>query len=79
MDAPDAPAPGTSTLTARHWNTHAGFRSGGDHDRSWIRTMIYVAAWYDRDPSFYVAPPMLQRMADAGRLGRKPGSGFYSY
>ena len=27
----------------------------------------------------YAAPPLLQRMVDAGRLGRKTGSGFYSY
>ncbi|MGW0704657.1 3-hydroxybutyryl-CoA dehydrogenase [Streptomyces sp. NPDC002643] len=27
----------------------------------------------------YAAPPLLQRMVDAGRLGRKTGAGFYSY
>lgn len=27
----------------------------------------------------YAAPPLLQRMVDAGRLGRKTGSGFYRY
>ncbi|WP_309505981.1 3-hydroxybutyryl-CoA dehydrogenase [Streptomyces pyxinicus] len=27
----------------------------------------------------YAAPPLLQRMVEAGRLGRKTGSGFYSY
>ncbi len=27
----------------------------------------------------YAAPPLLQRMVDAGRLGRKTGSGFYTY
>ncbi|WP_280526425.1 3-hydroxybutyryl-CoA dehydrogenase [Streptomyces cacaoi] len=27
----------------------------------------------------YAAPPLLQRMVDAGRLGRKAGAGFYSY
>lgn len=27
----------------------------------------------------YAAPPILQRMVDAGRLGRKSGAGFYSY
>ncbi|WP_411133440.1 3-hydroxyacyl-CoA dehydrogenase family protein [Streptomyces sp. C10] len=27
----------------------------------------------------YAAPPLLARMVDAGRLGRKSGSGFYSY
>jgi len=27
----------------------------------------------------YAAPPILQRMVDAGRLGRKNGAGFYTY
>lgn len=27
----------------------------------------------------YAAPPLLQRMVDAGRLGRKSGGGFYAY
>lgn len=27
----------------------------------------------------YAAPPILQRMVDAGRLGRKSGAGFYAY
>lgn len=27
----------------------------------------------------YAAPPLLQRMVAAGRLGRKTGSGFYPY
>jgi 3-hydroxybutyryl-CoA dehydrogenase len=27
----------------------------------------------------YAAPPILQRMVDAGRLGRKAGAGFYTY
>lgn len=27
----------------------------------------------------YAAPPLLQRMVDAGRLGRKSGGGFYPY
>jgi len=27
----------------------------------------------------YAAPPILQRMVDAGRLGRKSGAGFYTY
>lgn len=29
--------------------------------------------------ALYAAPPLLQRMVDAGRLGRKTGSGFYTY
>ncbi|MFV0462593.1 MAG: 3-hydroxybutyryl-CoA dehydrogenase [Nostocoides sp.] len=31
-----------------------------------------------REPS-YVSPPMLRRLVDAGHLGRKSGSGFFSY
>lgn len=31
-----------------------------------------------KDP-LYAAPPLLQRMVEAGRLGRKTGSGFYTY
>jgi 3-hydroxybutyryl-CoA dehydrogenase len=27
----------------------------------------------------YAAPPLLQRMASAGLLGRKSGQGFYDY
>jgi 3-hydroxybutyryl-CoA dehydrogenase len=27
----------------------------------------------------YAAPPILQRMVDAGRMGRKTGAGFYTY
>ena len=27
----------------------------------------------------YSAPPLLQRMVDAGLLGRKSGRGFYQY
>ena len=29
--------------------------------------------------ALYAAPPILQRMVDAGRLGRKSGAGFYAY
>lgn len=27
----------------------------------------------------YAAPPLLARMVEAGRLGRKSGHGFYDY
>ncbi|MGW1181446.1 3-hydroxyacyl-CoA dehydrogenase family protein [Streptomyces drozdowiczii] len=42
-----------------------------------------TAAWpkctrSTRSP-LYAAPPLLQRIVDAGRLGRKSGSGFYPY
>jgi 3-hydroxybutyryl-CoA dehydrogenase len=39
-----------------------------------------AASLYDeyREPT-YAAPPLLKRMVDAGRLGRKTGCGFYSY
>ena len=39
-----------------------------------------ASSMYDeyKEP-LYAAPPLLQRMVDAGRLGRKSGSGFYAY
>ncbi|MEV7286568.1 3-hydroxybutyryl-CoA dehydrogenase [Streptomyces sp. NPDC093252] len=46
-----------------------------------LDTVASVASsMYDefKEP-LYAAPPLLQRMVDAGRLGRKSGSGFYSY
>ena len=35
--------------------------------------------YYEFKEPLYAAPPLLQRMVDAGRLGRKTGSGFYPY
>ncbi|WP_179120036.1 3-hydroxybutyryl-CoA dehydrogenase [Streptomyces tsukubensis] len=35
--------------------------------------------WAEYKEPLYGAPPLLQRMVDAGRLGRKSGSGFYTY
>ncbi|GAA1518136.1 3-hydroxybutyryl-CoA dehydrogenase [Streptomyces albidochromogenes] len=46
-----------------------------------LDTVASVAdSMYDeyKEP-LYAAPPLLQRMVDAGRLGRKTGSGFYPY
>ncbi|GAA3553682.1 3-hydroxybutyryl-CoA dehydrogenase [Streptomyces sp. WAC 01325] len=46
-----------------------------------LDTVASVAdSMYDefKEP-LYAAPPLLQRMVDAGRLGRKTGSGFYTY
>ena len=46
-----------------------------------LDTVASVAdSMYDeyKEP-LYAAPPLLQRMVDAGRLGRKSGSGFYPY
>ncbi|WP_319353365.1 MULTISPECIES: 3-hydroxyacyl-CoA dehydrogenase family protein [unclassified Streptomyces] len=41
------------------------------------RTAAQLYAEY-KEP-LYAAPPLLQRMVDAGRLGSKTGSGFYPY
>lgn len=35
--------------------------------------------YHEYKEALYAAPPLLQRMVDAGRLGRKSGSGFYTY
>ncbi len=35
--------------------------------------------YHEYKEPLYAAPPLLARMVDAGRLGRKSGSGFYSY
>ncbi len=46
-----------------------------------VRAMVgCTAGMYEeyKEP-LYAAPPLLQRMVDAGRLGRKSGSGFYPY
>jgi 3-hydroxybutyryl-CoA dehydrogenase len=43
-------------------------------------TMAVAESLYDefKEPLF-APPPLLQRMVDAGLLGRKTGRGFYSY
>jgi len=43
-------------------------------------TISRLPSMYDeyKEP-LYAAPPLLQRMVEAGRLGRKTGSGFYTY
>ncbi|MGV0850543.1 3-hydroxybutyryl-CoA dehydrogenase [Mycolicibacterium phlei] len=46
-----------------------------------LDTMKLIAdAMYDeyRDPN-YAPPPLLQRMVEAGQLGKKSGKGFYTY
>jgi 3-hydroxybutyryl-CoA dehydrogenase len=47
-------------------------------DQSTVASVAF--SMYDeyKEP-LYAAPPLLQRMVDAGRLGRKSGSGFYTY
>ncbi|MFJ6465461.1 3-hydroxyacyl-CoA dehydrogenase family protein [Streptomyces sp. NPDC091387] len=50
---------------------------GGRTPTSTAGTHVLLYAEY-KEP-LYAAPPLLQRMVDAGRLGRKTGSGFYPY
>jgi hypothetical protein len=38
-----------------------------------------VSLYAEYKEPLYAAPPILQRMVDAGRLGRKSGAGFYQY
>ncbi|RPK73842.1 3-hydroxybutyryl-CoA dehydrogenase [Streptomyces sp. ADI97-07] len=42
----------------------------------WLTDQLQFAEY--KEP-LYAAPPLLRRMVDAGRLGRKTGSGFYPY
>ncbi len=35
--------------------------------------------YHEYKEPLYAAPPLLQRMVDAGLLGRKSGRGFYQY
>ncbi|GHH75541.1 3-hydroxybutyryl-CoA dehydrogenase [Streptomyces sulfonofaciens] len=46
-----------------------------------LDTVVSVATsmYEEYKEPLYAAPPLLQRMVDAGRLGRKTGSGFYVY
>lgn len=46
-----------------------------------LDTVASVAAsmYEEYKEPLYAAPPLLQRMVDAGRLGRKTGAGFYAY
>ena len=38
-----------------------------------------VGMYHEYKEPLYAAPPLLQRMVDAGLLGRKSGRGFYQY
>jgi 3-hydroxybutyryl-CoA dehydrogenase len=40
---------------------------------------IATSMYQEYKEPLYAAPPILQRMVDAGRLGRKSGAGFYTY
>lgn len=40
---------------------------------------IADSMYHEFKEPLYAAPPLLQRMVDAGRLGRKTGAGFYQY
>ena len=46
-----------------------------------LDTVVSVAdsMYAEYKEPLYAAPPLLMRMVDAGRLGRKSGCGFYSY
>ncbi|GHJ38804.1 3-hydroxybutyryl-CoA dehydrogenase [Streptomyces sp. TS71-3] len=46
-----------------------------------LDTVVSVATsmYEEYKEPLYAAPPLLQRMVDAGRLGQKTGSGFYVY
>ncbi len=47
--------------------------------RIWNHLSPLLGSYPLREEPLYAAPPLLQRMVDAGRLGRKTGSGFYTY
>jgi 3-hydroxybutyryl-CoA dehydrogenase len=46
-----------------------------------LDTMKLIAdAMYDElKDAHYAPPPLLQRMVEAGQLGKKSGQGFYTY
>ena len=46
-----------------------------------LDTLVSIAEsmYYEYKEPLYAAPPLLQRMVDAGLLGRKSGRGFYQY
>jgi 3-hydroxybutyryl-CoA dehydrogenase len=51
---------------------------GATRPRRTVASVAYSMYEEYKEP-LYAAPPLLQRMVDAGRLGRKSGSGFYAY
>lgn len=52
-----------------------------EHASVLVDTIVSIAdsMYAEYKEPLYAAPPLLQRMVDAGRLGRKTGSGFYPY
>jgi 3-hydroxybutyryl-CoA dehydrogenase len=46
-----------------------------------LDTIVSIAEsmYHEYKEPLYAAPPLLQRMVDAGLLGRKSGRGFYQY
>ena len=42
-------------------------------------TAVAESLYEEFKEPLYAAPPLLERMVDAGLLGRKSGRGFYTY
>ncbi|MGW6681083.1 3-hydroxyacyl-CoA dehydrogenase family protein [[Kitasatospora] papulosa] len=60
-----------SPRSPRRWQSRRTANESAAHRATRSADQLYA--------HLYAAPPLLPRMVDAGRLGRKTGLGFYLY